>query len=259
MSGSIVVNATAGIINCMAAVANAYMLYKTLNNQNTSFKKERFETTLFNIIENHRNFVRGISFRINGYDKNGNKVEGNLNSDNLFVFSYNEIKKLIQIIQAPQYPNLSEEDYKNELNDISTQMSSAGDDITRNELTKQEKDYRDLFELSWRCRDYKIDEREWEQLRAQLYPEKEDGIKIAYKLFYERWKLYYGPYVRSLKLILLHIYNSEYSKEEKAKYFNYETSQMTNYEQFFIKCYCSYDEVFEKMLNTMTDKVKTNK
>ena len=247
-------NTVIGCINCIVAVANALLLFATLSYQGRSFKQERFETTLFNIIENHRNFIRGIKFRTDGYDRDGNENCVEINADNLFVFSHKEITKLTSLIQTNKYPNLPVDSFKDRLSEISTQIESAADDITRNELVEEEKDWREIFELSWRCQSYRISEEDWTLYKKKLTTIRSEDIrKLAFKLFYERWKLYYKPYIRSIKLILLHIYNSGYSHKEKVTYFKYVTSQMNNHEQFFIKCYCSYEEDFRKMLEAMTD------
>ena len=252
-------NALTGLINCLAAVANAGLLYATLAYQGKSFRKERFETTLFNIIENHRNFVNGIKFKAYTYDHNGNSNLEDINCENLFIFSHKEINEIVKILQANQYPNLSEGDYQNKLNEISNQKESAGDAITMEELNEKENFFRSLFELSWRCKNYKICEEKWKRIKEDLHLVcKEDEKKIAYKIFFEKWKLHYRPYIRSLKLILLHIYNSENPREEKIRYFKYVTSQMTNFEQFFIKCHCTYDEEFRRMFDFLTDNVTTN-
>ncbi|MBR1787987.1 MAG: hypothetical protein IJ762_02180 [Bacteroidaceae bacterium] len=249
-----------GCINCIAAVANALLLYANLSYQGRSFRKERFETTLFNIIENHRNFIRGIKFRVDGYDHDGNKNVIEINADNLFVFSHKEISKLTSLIQTNEYPNLSADDLHKELSNICLQKESAGDDTTRKDILEKEKGWKNIYELSWRCQCYKISEDDWTLYKNDLKSTSlEETRKLAFKLFYEQWILYYKPYIRSIKLILIHIYNSDYSHEEKVTYFKYVTSQMTNHEQFFIKCYCCYDEDFRLMIETMTDNSTNNK
>ena len=145
------------------------------------------------------------------------------------------------------------------MSNISIQKESADDDITRNDLIEKENDWKNIFELSWRCHCYKISEEDWTLYKNDLKSTSLEEIrKLAFKLFYEQWRLYYKPYIRSIKLILLHIYNSDYPHEEKVTYFKYVTSQMTNHEQFFIKCYCNYDEKFCKMLEAITDNLITN-
>lgn len=57
-----------GIVTAIATFVNAVFLYITLNHQDRSFKHERFETTFFNLLEQHRKIVDSFKMSCSEWD-----------------------------------------------------------------------------------------------------------------------------------------------------------------------------------------------
>ena len=85
----------------MMATANALLLFATLSYQSRIFRHERFEETLFNLLDNHRKIKEYIQIDISDIDS----CESEIISNNvIFFYSCQEIRYIHELLREKEYP-----------------------------------------------------------------------------------------------------------------------------------------------------------
>ena len=80
----------------MMATANALLLFATLSYQSRIFNHERFEATLFNLLENHRNIKNDI--RLDVFDDYCPEPEKYIGND-IFLFACSELHDIHEVLR----------------------------------------------------------------------------------------------------------------------------------------------------------------
>lgn len=241
-----------GFIGAYMAIANAILLYATLSYQGRSFKQERFETTLFNLLDNHRKLVSSIHFNVETWDWTFSKQMSTIDESTLFSFALKEIHYLKKIIQCETFPQMTNWEFQENIAYVENQRDGVNDELSINELNNDRDGVIDSYELARRTTIYKIDINKWNVSKNRIVAENCRVEKVAYALFFQKWRKYYTPYFKSLTLIFKHISDENIGKVEKAKYKDYVTNQMTQDELDVIKLHRLYDDSFCKLIKQIS-------
>jgi hypothetical protein len=238
-------------ISCIAASANAWLVYKTLKIQ----KQDRFEVTLFNLLDNHRKLLRSTKFIMKLKNVNMDDATEKISDNNMFEFALREFSLIKEIFHEKEYPHISEEMVQDEMERIG-QLQDTYTKENIEEASKCMNSLSHIFSLSQRCDIYGITNEDC----PKAYENENDLNEIVYGYFIKKWKNNYAPYLRSLVLIFNHIGNSSFSQKDKVRYRNYIIHQMPNAEIIFIKRHYSYyanlfnDNRFCEALNAVSNK-----
>lgn len=237
-------------ISCAIAFANALLVYETL----LTHKQEKFETTLFNLLEGHRNLMPTIAIETDSIDRFLNKTKKEITDSELFKFSHIEILWIKQVFHSFNYPHISDDDYMQQQDYIESTRIEA-DEESNKETDESIKKIFHQYELSRRCDIYNISKDDW----GKTYNGEEHLNEIAYTLFITKWKHNYAPYFRSLVLMFNHIANSSFDLEDKVRYRNIIIHQMSDFELEFIErhyiyySFSSKDDRFREVLDAISN------
>lgn len=214
------VNLSVNIMTIIISLINLLIVYTTLSNQS----RERFEMTLFNLLENHRKMKSSINLKMSIKDIFMRETIINNDNERLFIFAIQEIIKIKQFLKRTTFPYIPEEEVQNELEIIG--LLKEMDQSTVEKAVLYEKELSLLFSLSQRCFFYSISKEMW----AKPLNSEEKLNEKAYQLFFEKWEHELAPYFRSLILLFKHIENSSISLIDKVTYRSYVINQMSNSE-----------------------------
>ena len=196
----------------MMATANALLLFATLSYQNRIFRNERFEETLFNLLDNHRKIKEYIQIDISDVDSFESEI---ISNNDIFHYARQELRNINELLREKDYPK-----------------SILLQDGNRYHLT----------------------EVKWNDLSKRIGSGKKKA-DIIFSVFYEKWRDYYEPFIRSLCLIVSHIANNnDIDLIEKERYKCYLTAQMSQQEYTLMIFYYFYDSNFQKQLDSISNK-----
>jgi hypothetical protein len=88
----------------MMATANALLLFATLSYQNRIFRNERFEETLFNLLDNHRKIKEYIQIDISDVDSCESEI---ISNNDIFLYACQELHNIHDILRKNEYPKTS--------------------------------------------------------------------------------------------------------------------------------------------------------
>lgn len=214
--------------SCLMAVANALLLYATLMSQSKMNKQERFEVTLFSLLDNHRRLLNSIKFQFHIKDVYMNDIPEEVKDNNLFDFAFREFYLIKQVFKEAKYPNINDEYVQNEMEVIGFLKDQDKDSVI--DAIGREKALSRQYSLSQRCVIYGISKENWEK----PYNGECHLNEIAYGLFVNKWKHEYTPYFRSMLLMFNHIRNSSFKLKDKIRYRNYIIHQMPDHELMLV-------------------------
>lgn len=241
---------TGGIVACLISIANAILLYLTLNsqkkgilNQKTAFRQERFENTFFNLLEYHRKLTDSLHIKVKYLNEDLQIVYVDIRGRNFFDFANKEL----QFIQE----SIASDYYKGKYDEL--------EDCKDYEAIEQELCVEDpeglLFRKKVQCLKqtyhqnrikfanllYGITKEKWADLHAS-------GIfqLSSYRVFYDTMFSQYEHYIRSLQTLV------EYSKKgHNEQYAKFIYSQMTNEEFAFVNTHSLFDNSFKESIKTI--------
>lgn len=220
--------------SCLMAVANALLLYSTLASQRNMNKQERFEVTLFSLLDNHRRLLNSMRFQFRIKDIYMNDVTEEVKEMSLFDFAYREFYLIKQVFKETEYPSFTDDDIQKEMETIGYLKDQDKEAVL--DAINREKALAHNYSLSQRCITYGISEKDWKMAHNGECHLNE----ITYGFFIEKWEHEYSPYFRSLLLMFEHIRNSPFKLKDKNRYRNYIIHQMSDHELMFTKCHYQY-------------------
>lgn len=204
-----------------------------LKHQKQVFEIERFESTIFNLL----NTQREISNSINGYFYSLNDslkpVTYQAQGRQFFLYSKNELHKIWLSIDNKEYLGIFDEDYieyiQNEINELydpNSQTPTHPDDAKAEEF-RIKTDER----LKYTNYAYDITKDKWGKMNKMDIPKR---LKSIYGLFFLKYHYAVGHYFRHLYHILKFI--DDFEKSNKGldniskKYIDFIQAQMSSYE-----------------------------
>lgn len=252
----------ATFIGSCIAIANAILLYATLNSQKESLanekkahKQERFETTFFNLLQVQRKITDELSAKYEFIGFNGTPKSQEVTGRAFFTFVNNEMQLITKSLN-------SEVIAKYDLENIELTISA--------------------FEAAWDNKDpthvqVQDKQQEWVKKRANIQiqytnfvydittKDKEDystTSNFVYNIFIRKWYPAFEHYIRNLYYILQYVYEENYSnKKDLGKYVNFIQSQMSRNELYVIVSHGKSFKHFQELLNKthLTDIITSNK
>ncbi len=239
----------ATLIGSAVAIANAILLYSTLNSQKEGLenekkihKQERFETTFFNLLQIQRKLTDELSIKSDYIDFNGKPTSHEVIGRQFFAFIINEM----QLISNSLESNV----------------------IIKYDWEKIEQTI-SAFEATWEHDDptHVLDEKrqqKWEELTGSIQiqytnfvydittKDKDDftaDSNLPYKIFIRKWYPTFDHYIRNLYYILQYVYEENYSnKNSLLKYVNFIQSQMSRNELYVIVIHGKTFHRFQELL-----------
>lgn len=207
------------IIVGLVSVINCFLLYENLRSQKDQFEKNTFENSFFRLIETHRNVVREIY------------IPDLCVNRGIAVFSYaiSQMNLILESLGADEYCCEDEIDRQYEDGCSYYNILSSQDPESAAEWLQH---YRNLCNVN---AVYSIKKDDWEECKKKT----EEIEKNAFLFFYNRWKIAYEQYFRSLDLLKIYC-ETRATDEEKRKYKGIVYVHMSTYELKFATCYYKY-------------------
>lgn len=234
------------MISGIAAIFNALLLYLTLKRQERSFNQERFETTFFNLLESHKKITEEIE--LTNRDINETQIRPiYYNGRKCFSFATKECSDISKALNAKRYYGF----LKNNESMGEEAIENKYDNITNDPNIEKDKN-KELTEFYYHCKckflnlKYNITQECYTRVRKLIEQQKLDINEAAYKLFFKQYYDSFEFYFRSLKQLLLLIYDNHPLCVEPAKYVNIITSQMSPDEQRLTYHYSLDDKSFKQ-------------
>lgn len=237
-----------GLLCGIATLLNAILLYCTLKRQDRSFKQERFETTFFNLLENHKKITEEME--LTTCDINETQMQPmHYKGQKCFSFATKEVSDISKTLSAEQYYGfLKNDEYLGE-----EALEKKYDNITNDPYIEEEKNNK-LTEFYSLCRykffntKYKITQEHYTRAKMLIKQQKLDINEAAYKLLFKSCHYAFEFYFRSLKQLLSFIHDDCPECIASAKYVKIIISQMSSDEQRLVYYYSLYDDAFEQVL-----------
>lgn len=233
---------------CVVTFLNAILLYLTLISQNRSFRKERFETTFFNLLDNHRKVTDEIvieTISLNNHD---------ITDNHLYTYKWKGSKSVYQACYDAFWIRkaLSTKSYKGNYNRQEINSAELAIDYMYDGAQMEPEIYykKTLAEkgLHEECQ-YKLINSIYGINKDMLRDtDKQDIDSLAHQLYWKKWKTYWEHYIRSFQQILVHINVNISDDEGKMQYTDYVLSQLSNKEIGFIRWRAKYDDNLMKCL-----------
>lgn len=240
-------------VNACMAIANAILLYATLTFQGRTFRQERFETTFFHLLDNHRKLINEIRFKVEKWDWNFYKYEAYIEGYDIFTYAVTEVTYIKKLICETDYPTMDDLTFQDSIADIENKKDYTSPPDGMAFYNEDKQLIIQKYELWKRTNIYNINEDKWNICKLNKGRNNENASKMAYAIFYEKMKSYYDIYFSSLSLILKHIGNAGYfDRIEKSNYKDYIMKQLSYNEQNIVKLHCKYDNTFYKTIKDIS-------
>ena len=238
------------LVGSCVAIANALLLYATLNSQNHGIKnekeahrQERFETTFFNLLESQRKLTEEISANYGFIDECADVSLQKIDGRRFFSFAINEMKFISKSLES----NINSKYDENEMTQsvFAHQAEWERKDPEKVMVNQEQEEWKKMIET------FRIEYCNW------IYNIVDDDKNnyssnktLPYTLFMKKWYPYFEHYIRNLYHILQYVYD-EYHSDEKImrKYIIFVQSQMSKDELRLIEMHASSYPSFLEMLN----------
>ena len=236
-------------IGSFIAVANALLLYVTLNSQRKGIDdekqahlQERFETTFFNLLDFHRKLTDDICFISRYLDENFEIKQQKIHGRHFFSFALHELSKITKSLES----NIDKKYDENDTLDALEYLERKWDSTIGNICDRQER--REWVEL--------FDKTQMEYYNLIYSISKDDKQRylndktVPYELFRKRWYVFFEHYVRNLYYILNFVKEEKHFDDDtKLKYIYFVQSQMSRDEMKMIEIHSNSFPLFQEILD----------
>lgn len=224
-----------GVICCLIAIANAILLYQTLQTQREDiekqhihFKQERFETTFFNLLDYHRKLTDGLSATQQTINATMQIISNSIQGRFFFTFALNDIALIEESLASPRYLGTFDADVDSRSIEMLDYKYAEEDPMDLFRVKREEEEQRlHHMALLKQINSLYLSKKEWEDLHGDMVNKKVN----SYKLFYHQLCGGYEHYIRSLIQLLSFIkeQNEGYT-EDIIRYGKYVQMQMSQNE-----------------------------
>ena len=237
-------------IGTCIAIANAILLYATLNSQNhgienekEAHRRERFETTFFNLLESQRKLTEEISADCGFIDERAGVSLQRFNGRLFFVFANKELQLIRESLETNIDKKYLERDT---LNSIQAFENKWEEKDPENVIGEEKQEEWKMFVRSTRIEYcnlvYDISEGDRQRFLSNK--------NMPYTLFRKRWYGCFEHYIRNLYYILQYVseaYNLD--EEAKQKYITFVQSQMSRHELALVEVHAQSFPPYRKILD----------
>lgn len=233
------------------AIANAILLYATLTSQNRAFKKERYETTFYKMLDAHQSLTNHICMKAKESDPF--PICGKL----FFDFASREMMRIQECLNSDSYLGKFNQNDVNEegiaIEDEYERKLSTNDIDAESWRRKEEIRIQQKHQIQLTNKEYDISESDWKD-----YKEAKPTANMEYLFFCHKWYGVYENYIRSVIHILSFI--DEYDdgdSRENTLYLDYFRATLSMNELELIKRHSLVDKKLNEILkNINNDKTK---
>lgn len=256
----------ATFIGSIVAISNALLLYATLNSQKEGLenekdanRRERFETTLFNMLENHRKLTDEISIIATFINEEANTENKKIRGRAFFSYANREMALISKSIETNINKKYDKYETEHDIQAFEDKWDKvdAPDMMMRKKEKEKEKEWKDLINSKQiELCNYLYDISE-EDRRTHF-----SGNSSPYTLFRRRWYVCFEHYIRNLYYILQYVYNEKCIEvEDQQKYINCIQSQMSKDELYLVETHAQSFPKFRVLLEKthLTEILATNK
>ena len=237
-------------IGTCVAIANALLLYATLNSQNhgigyekEAHRQERFEGTFFNLLESQRKLTEEISIDCGYMDEDAQVSLQRINGRLFFVFANKELQLITESLETKIIKKYSEKDTLNSIDAFENKWERKDPENVMSKQ-KQEEWEKLIRNTSIEYCNLVYDISEYDRERFSSYKE------MPYTIFRKRWYGYFEHYIRNLYYILQYVSEAENMDEKtKHKYITFVQSQMSRHELALVEVHAQSFPPYRKMLD----------
>lgn len=236
---------TGGVVVCIIYIANTIFLYRTLvtqiegnKSQKEMAKQERFETTLFNLLDNYFDQLNRIKFDVVMLKNPPKEVYTVINGSSLLTFAIEQLNYLKAYFAKDNYLGYY---------DLSSDSLGYDYKTTPEEISE----YNEHLRTKYMANIYGISQQKYEQYKEQIRNGEKTLLQICYCLFYSRWGIGYDHYIRMVITIVEYIKlrgNNISETDYMALFKGYISSK----EQRFLNYHASIDKEFADALQGTT-------
>lgn len=226
----------ANIVICVISIANTILLYLTLKSQNDGnrnqkemARKERFETTLFNLMDKYFDQLHRISFEVILLQNPPDGERVTINGSSFFNFAFEQLEYLKAFFEKDHY--------------IGYYNTSDNDGYSYFESQKEESDYDEYLRIKYVANMYGISKQQFDIYKEILNKEEKSLLQICYQLFYNRWGRSYDHYLRIVKTIIDYIRSKENTMPD-IDYMEIFKTYLSSKEQRFLNYHARVDKDF---------------
>ena len=236
-------------VSVFVAITNAILLFITLksqvegtNNQKQAFEQERFETTFFNLLDNHRNLTEKLSVSIMVLKENLQIDNIRLEGRSFFSFAIKEIAYIQESLKSKYYTGQFDEQSDSKSIDAIEQNHVSIDavGILYKELEKKLIENYNHHRTKFANLIYNISKDEWNKIHNS-----NDKETISVDIFYKTMFPQYNHYIRSLNNLL------DFAKRREGGYLHVIISQMSEDELSYISHHALIDNHFKDIKDSI--------
>ncbi len=236
-------------VSVFVAITNAILLFITLksqvegtNNQKQAFEQERFETTFFNLLENHRNLTEKLSSSVMVLKKDLQVERIRLEGRSFFSFAVKEITYIQESLKSKHYSGQFDEQSDSKSIDAIEQNHASIDaeGILYKELENKLIENYNHHRIKFANLIYNISKDEWNKIYNS-----DDKETISVDIFYKTMFPQYNHYIRSLNNLL------DFAKRREGGYLHVITSQMSEDELSYINYHALIDNHFKDIKDSI--------
>jgi len=232
------------------AIANALLLYATLNSQNHGIRNEkdahrleRFETTFFNLLESQRKLTEEITVDCEFIDEDARVSMQRIKGRLFFVFATKELQIITESLETKINKKYFESDTLDSIQAFDNKWEKKDPENVME--GKKQKEWKKIIkntqiEYCNLIYDISEDDRQRHLLNKD----------ISYTLFKKQWYGCYEHYIRNLYYILKYVSEAKHLDEEaKQKYITFVQSQMSRHELTLVEVHAQSFPPYHKMLD----------
>ena len=236
-------------VSVFVAITNAILLFITLksqvegtNNQKQAFEQERFETTFFNLLDNHRNLTEKLSVSVMFLKENLQIDNIRLEGRSFFSFAIKEIAYIQESLKSKYYSGQFDTQSDNKSIDAIEQNHTSIDaeGLLDKELEKKLIENYDHQRIKFTNLMYNISNDKWNKIHNS-----DDKETISVDIFYKTMFPQYNHYIRSLNNLL------DFAKRREGGYLHIITSQMSEDELSYISHHALIDNHFKDIKDSI--------
>ncbi len=236
-------------VSVFVAITNAILLFITLksqvegtNNQKQAFEQERFETTFFNLLDNHRNLTEKLSVSVMFLKENLQIDNIRLEGRSFFSFAIKEIAYIQESLKSKYYSGQFDTQSDNKSIDAIEQNHTSIDaeGLLYKELEKKLIENYDHQRIKFTNLMYNISNDKWNKIHNS-----DDKETISVDIFYKTMFPQYNHYIRSLNNLL------DFAKRREGGYLHIITSQMSEDELSYISHHALIDNHFKDIKDSI--------
>lgn len=188
-----------GVVASIISMANVILLYLTLLAQNRNsknneelIKQQRFETTLFNLMDKYTEQLSRIKFGAILLQNPPNEGYVTIQGSSFVIFAKEQLSYLQKYFNKESYMGYYDESF-----------DAQGYDYKKD--SKEIFEYDEYLRTKYVTNIYRISKQQFEEYKNQIKSNEKTILQVCYTLFFEKWGMNYDHYIKIVSIIIEHI------------------------------------------------------